>query len=295
MKIAVLLATYNGEKYLEDQLRSLLEQTVKDICIYIHDDGSTDGTGRLIDRYAKEYPNKIFVLNGSSTGGAKHNFFYLMRNVDADYLCFCDQDDVWEPNKIEIQLNRLLEVEKGDKECPCLVWTDMRVVDEKLNLIHVSFSKYANLKPDEKAIHRFWVSGKAAGCSMMINKSLQKWCCNIPYEAEEKIIMHDWFLMIIAKMFGKAEYVDQPTVLYRQHTSNVVGAQHYHKRAYIQKLIYRILSGKQFSETRKHLNMHINQCSCLRYLKDYEKSEYKNFIDGAFRFDEMSRIKKHFL
>lgn len=291
LKIAVLLATYNGARYLEEQIQSLIRQTIKDICIYIHDDGSTDNTRNIIEAYVKKYPNKIFVLNGNPTGGAKYNFFYLMKHVDADYLCFCDQDDVWKPHKIEVQLKNLLEIEGENRKKPCLVWTDMQVVDKDLNLISPSFSEYANLRPQEKGIDRFIVSGKAAGCSMMINKSLQKLCLSIPEDAQGRIIMHDWFLMIVAQMFGSAKYIEETTVLYRQHSTNVVGASPYERKKYIKRAFFRLCSGEQLKITKISLGNNIKQCSCLKYVDNYQ-DKYTDFVDGICHFDEMHRIQK---
>ena len=114
-KIYILLATYNGEKYLKEQLDSLFEQTNQHWTLWIHDDNSKDNTISIIKEYQSKYPNKIkFLDDNISTGGAKENFTYLLENIDDDYehIMFCDQDDVWLEDKIDITLKKMLEIEK---------------------------------------------------------------------------------------------------------------------------------------------------------------------------------------
>ena len=113
-KIYILLATYNGEKYLKEQLDSLFEQTNQHWTLWIHDDNSKDNTVNIIKKYKSKYPDQIeFLDDDISTGGAKENFTYLLDNIndDYDYIMFCDQDDVWLEDKIEITLKKMLEIE----------------------------------------------------------------------------------------------------------------------------------------------------------------------------------------
>ena len=102
-KLAILLATYNGERYLQEQIDSLYRQTYKDWVLYIHDDGSTDGTCGIISKNAAEHGN-IVVMEHQGGHGAKDNFFGMLERVDADYYMFCDQDDVWLEDKVEKSL-----------------------------------------------------------------------------------------------------------------------------------------------------------------------------------------------
>ena len=111
MSLAILLATYNGEKFLPEQMDSLFSQTYADFVIYAHDDGSTDQTVGILRQYEKKYPEKLVILEYEPQGGAKNNFYSLMQRIDADYYMFCDQDDVWHPEKIEKTLKKILELE----------------------------------------------------------------------------------------------------------------------------------------------------------------------------------------
>ena len=101
MSIAVLMATYNGETYLEAQIESLLKQTYRDFIVYAHDDGSKDKTMQVLEKYVEQYPDKFRLLRYAALKSAKKNFFSLLKKVEADYYMFCDQDDIWLPEKIE--------------------------------------------------------------------------------------------------------------------------------------------------------------------------------------------------
>ena len=144
--IAVLLATYNGEKYLKEQIDSILEQMdrVPDKCaLYVHDDGSTDGTCEILKEYASQYPDCVKLLEGPPQGGSTKNFMYMLSEVEADYYMFSDQDDVWLPEKIEREYEEIKKLEGS----PALVFSDMKVVDEDLKVIDESFYSYSNLNP----------------------------------------------------------------------------------------------------------------------------------------------------
>lgn len=221
MKIAILLATYNGEKYIKEQLDSIFAQTYKDWVVYIHDDGSKDNTMQIVNEYVKKYPEQVVIVDGPSTGGARNNFFYLMSKVDAKYYMCCDQDDVWLPEKVEKTFN-LMQKTESSEGTPCLVFTDLTVVDGELNIIAEQMSKYQNLKCQNTSINQMLMQNVVTGCTMMMNKSL----CHLAtqYTNVNNIIMHDWWVAIIAEQFGKVAYLDEPTILYRQHGNNTVGA-----------------------------------------------------------------------
>ena len=125
-KIAILLATYNGEKYIQEQLDSLLDQSYQDFKIYIHDDDSKDMTVDILMKYKKMFPKKIKILEGKSTGSPKNNFLYLLGNVDAEYYMFCDQDDFWKKDKVQKTYDKMIENEEKNKSKPILVFSDFR-------------------------------------------------------------------------------------------------------------------------------------------------------------------------
>ena len=229
-KIEILMATYNGEKYIEEQIKSLFKQTYKNWTLLIRDDGSKDNTVGIIRKYEKENPNRIKFLEDKKGGlKAKNNFLELLRNSQEEYVMFCDQDDIWLPNKIELTLKKMLEVEIG----PTLIHTDLKVVDEKLKIISNSFWKFQNLDPNRKKYNHLIVQNNITGCTMMVNKELIALC----KEEFKNGIMHDWVIGIIASLKGKIEYIDTQTILYRQHGKNDVGAKKYNLLYFLEKFI----------------------------------------------------------
>lgn len=218
--IQILLATYNGGKYLNEQLDSLFSQTVQDFEILVRDDGSTDNTIDILHQYAEKYPNRIKInINNPPTGNAKDNFFLLMQDATKDYIMFCDQDDCWLPEKIELTLKAMQSLPQ-DK--PALVHTDLMVADENLNTIRNSFYRMQHYERGMKlTLNKALAQNTVTGCTTMINKCL----CDMAKETNHKdIIMHDWWLASIAAAFGDVKAVKTPTILYRQHGKNSVGA-----------------------------------------------------------------------
>lgn len=216
--VAILMATYNGEKYLEQQFDSLLNQTYKNFCCYIHDDSSTDGTREVIDNYAEKYPDRIRVINGKKCGGSKENFLFLLNKVEADYYFFCDQDDVWMPKKIEICLE---ELKKKPTNMPISIYTNLEVVDEKLELINHSFYEYSKLNPFLNTYKSLLMSNVCVGCTMGFNRILRD--IVVDFESEN-IMMHDWEIALMASLLGELDYINTSTIQYRQHQNNILGA-----------------------------------------------------------------------
>ena len=189
----ILVATYNGQRFLREQFDSLLAQTCKDFTIRIRDDGSTDNTAQIIEQYVECHPGRIILEeNGGETSGACANFSRLLEATDADYVFFCDQDDVWLPEKVETQRKQLMDLEEEHGEdTPLLVHSDLEVVDENLNTLDQSFWHYQYLCPEKmQTLNRLLVQNCVTGCATAVNKSLAKLGAPIPSEA----IMHDWWL-----------------------------------------------------------------------------------------------------
>lgn len=244
-KIAILMATYNGEKYIRQQIDSILSQTCKDWELYIHDDGSTDNTIATVESYVEKYPDKIHLIDGKSTGGAKYNFFYMFGQVEAPYYMTCDQDDVWLEKKIELTYDKMLTIE--DKaDIPCLVYTELRVVDSELNTIADTMSEYQSLDCHKRTINQFILQNSVTGCTMMINRALRDKMLRITNI--DNTIMHDWWAALVAAQFGKTAFIDEPTILYRQHGDNSLGALGINKLSYI---VRRVWQKKQIQESMR--------------------------------------------
>lgn len=221
--IDILLATYNGAKYVDEQVASIMMQTYGNWRLLISDDCSQDDTVRIIHRLADKDDRIDVVSEGMRYGGACANFMQLMRYSEAPYVMFSDQDDVWLPKKIERTYSYMLELERSyGRSTPLLVFCDLAVVDQNLDLICDSFERYCNLNPARIRLNHLLVQNVAAGCSMMFNRALANACAAI--ENTQSIVMHDHWIMLIASAFGRIAYIDEPLSLYRQHESNDLGA-----------------------------------------------------------------------
>ncbi len=222
-RIDILLATFNGELYLAEQLDSVRAQTYGNWRLLARDDGSTDATPAILRRYAALEPERIAIVEDGPCGlGARGNFSRLMQRADADYVMFCDQDDVWLPGKIDTLLGamRKLESETG-ADAPLLVHSDLRVVGPGLEELHPSFWAYQSIDPDfGKSINRLLIQNVVTGCAALCNRRLVELSRPIPPES----LMHDWWLALVAVSYGRIAYVADATVLYRQHGANTLGA-----------------------------------------------------------------------
>jgi len=220
--ISILMTTFNGERFVAEQIDSLLNQTFLDFKLYINDDVSSDNTFSVITRYAEMHPEKIFISrNEKNTGGAKNNFIEMMILHKDDYVMLCDQDDVWLPDKIEITLAKMLEMESEfGKNTPILVHTDLTVVNDRLKVISKSFKQAMNANYEKTELRNQIIQNTVTGCTAMYNRALAALITTAP----RYFVMHDWWLNLVAAAFGKTGSIDEQTVLYRQHRKNEVGA-----------------------------------------------------------------------
>jgi glycosyltransferase involved in cell wall biosynthesis len=235
--IDILLATFQGGAFLSEQLDSLFAQTCQDFRIVVRDDGSTDDTMAILQKYAAHRPGRIEVLPPDGQRlGASGSFARLLGVSQAPYRMFCDQDDVWMSDKVAVSLTAMhdLERDKGS-HTPLLVSTDLKVVNEELQVISDSFWGYQRIHPERlKRLSRVLVQNFATGCTVMLNRALADLALPIPAEA----IMHDWWLALVASRFGKAQPLARATVLYRQHGRNDVGARRWRFQAGVKNFFF---------------------------------------------------------
>jgi hypothetical protein len=221
-EVEVLLATYNGARFLREQIDSILAQDYGNIRVLARDDGSSDGTVEILDQYAKRFPGCFRVMPSSApTGSAKNNFLLLMKASTADHVCFADQDDVWLPAKVTRTKQAMDQLQsRWGAKIPLLVFTDMHVVDENLTILHESFWSRMNINPDRmRSLAKLLVQSLVTGCTAMLNRPLLELSLRMPDEA----FMHDRWIGLLAAFMGKSSEVRIPTVLYRQHEHNVLG------------------------------------------------------------------------
>lgn len=220
--IQILLATYNGAKYLEAQLDSLLAQTCMRWTLIAHDDGSTDHTLDILHAYQGRYPDVINILeDGIAFGNPRDNFIHLLAASTAEYVMFCDQDDVWSPKKIEKTFNKMQALESLHPSLPIVLHTDLEVVDETLFSIAPSMFEYQGLDKSINSLLQILAKGSVTGCTMMLNR--QAVAVSLPILPSA--IMHDWWIAaMVIKHHGLVEFIDEPLIQYRQHGKNSVGA-----------------------------------------------------------------------
>ncbi|MCI1966667.1 MAG: glycosyltransferase family 2 protein [Oscillospiraceae bacterium] len=222
--ITILMAAYNGQKYIAEQIDSILCQTEQNWKLMIQDDGSSDGTFRIAQDFARRYPKQIQAVRRTTpSGSAQANFFSMLPLADSEYVMFCDDDDVWLPEKTEVTLSAMKRLEKiygADK--PLLVHTDLKVVDSKLNTVSDSMIHTQKLGQGLKDLNHLLVQNNVTGCTMMVNRHLLDLAARqgLPQHA----VMHDWWFALISAAFGGTGFVPIPTILYRQHGGNQVGA-----------------------------------------------------------------------
>lgn len=223
--VEVLLATYNGERFLREQVDSILGQSYADVRVTARDDGSADGTVAILEEYERRFPGRFRVVRdaASARGGAKWNFIRLLELSTAPYVCLADQDDVWKRDKVRDSMGAMMELrERHGDDVPLLVFSDLEVVDDELRPIHPSFWTVTRIAPGNiHRLQRLVTQNVLTGCTAMLNRRLAKLAVRMP----EDVFMHDGWIAVIASAMGAAAYLNEPTVLYRQHERNVVGVQ----------------------------------------------------------------------
>ena len=219
-KIDILLATYNGEKYLKEQIDSILNQTYKDINLIISDDCSTDNTKIILEEYEQKDDRIKLYIQKENLGVVK-NIEFLLNKVESPYYMLADQDDYWLPEKAEKSL-ALLEKNNAD-----LVFGDLEVVDEKLNTMYKSFNDYMLLT---RKINKYIDSYKLnylynciTGCTVLAKKETIKEI--VPLPTKSKYLIHDYWIGIMVALSGKLAYMPEKYIKYRQHGNNQVGTE----------------------------------------------------------------------
>lgn len=285
--IDILLASYNGEKYIAEQIESILKQTYKDYRLLIRDDGSTDDTLKIIKKYCSEYPNKIFLIEDEiKCKSAAKNFFQLLQYAESDYIMFSDQDDYWLENKIEVCMNRMTGLEKMDSDkIPILVYANYKVVGENLQDIGFNHNK-SQVAKHYIELNRLLVQNYITGCLILANKALY----TAMGEYNEAIPMHDGWAAICASAMGIISHIDATVMLYRQHGDNCAGALE------VTNMKYRIK--RFFDKNTKNANViYRNQAKLFldRNRKRLEKKEIQcleEFISIGFEKKKIIRIIK---
>lgn len=215
------MSVHNGAEFLAEQIDSLTKQSYSNWRLIVRDDNSVDSSVEIIEQYSGKYPGKILlVTDDDGQLGACQGFARVLEHATADYMMFCDQDDVWLPKKMELSVSEILRLEKTTPGLPVLIYTDLAVVDRDLNVVSDSFWHYQRINPRDNSLYALILDNVATGCTTIFNRRLKELAGPIPSEA----VMHDWWLTLICSVYGMVGFLDEKTILYRQHGGNRVGA-----------------------------------------------------------------------
>lgn len=267
--IIVLLSTYNGERYLQEQLESLLQQNNVDIKILVRDDGSTDNTISILNKWQNK--GLLSWYSGENLGPAYSFFDLIYKTSDAEFYAFCDQDDVWLPDKLRIA------VESLDSEKPALYFSQTQMVNENLQLIHTP-----SLSPKvifEEAIVNYYVTG----CTVVFNHKL---LCLLKEYRPSFLAMHDlWSYLVCLSVDGKIIYDSHSHILYRQHSNNAIGLRRNFWKEWKRRFIKTLLKNERIRSK--------TICEILQGYKSYLSPEKLELLETIrdYRLDLKSYFK----
>lgn len=222
-RVTILLATFNGARFLDEQLQSIANQTIRDWILIISDDGSSDDTVGIIDRFRAKHPTRVRFIDLPPSGSPAANFFRLLKSCPSTpYVALSDQDDVWHPDKLKLLIEACSRTERLS-DGPVLAFSDLLVTDVNLAPEPRTFFQAMMSRPDRAGFGNLLLENHVPGCAMLFNVDL----LNVfnKYEGDlASVRMHDWWLMLLATAFGETAMVSQPLVAYRQHGRNTLGA-----------------------------------------------------------------------
>jgi len=212
-RVEVLMSTFNGCRYLEKQIDSILAQSLNNVKLTIRDDGSTDDTLSVLNRYSSM---KDIDIYGEENVGVVGSFFELIYKVDdsSQFVAFSDQDDVWHQRKLEVALDKLSRAEGGK---PAMYCSRTRLVDEELRFIALGrgISRPVGLK---NAV----LQNIATGCTVVLNREAVD-ALKVKRPDIKNINMHDWWIYLVISGLGEVIFDNESYIDYRQHDSNVIG------------------------------------------------------------------------
>lgn len=246
--IDIIMTTFNGEKFLSEQIKSIKAQTVSCWRLIISDDGSNDSTLEIIEKERRGWEKNIIILGSKRKQyGISRNFFRLLEVSTAEYIVFCDQDDIWFNNKLERLLEVMKEEEiKGKMKIPLLIHSKEKSIDRKSNIMREKVvAAYTKKRSKTKQLV---VQNVVTGCTMMINKLLKDFI--LPYN--DRMIMHDWWIALIASIVGKIFFIDETLIYRRKHEGNAVGKKETIYRSLVIE-IKRVIYPKKYNHYKKYV------------------------------------------
>ena len=284
--VSVLLAAYNGERFLPAQLASLQAQSHADFRVLWRDDGSFDGTAALL-RAVSQADGRFIAAQAQQTHlGAIGSFLTLMQQDDAPYSALCDQDDVWHADKLARCLAAMQAAEaQYGADTPLLVHHDCRVVDADGAMLHGSFFRHQGWDGSACALPRLLVQNNVTGCTCLMNAALRRLVAE--HARADALFMHDWFIALTAAAFGQIVFVDEPLLDYRQHGTNVMGAS---RTGLLQRGMKALSAPERARErialTYRHARMFREACG------DALPAEARAVIDGYLAIEGLPKLQR---
>lgn len=280
--LSVVMCTYNGAAYLEAQLESIAEQSLLPDELLVCDDGSADGTVELVRKFCESAPFSVRILTGSGRLGVVRNFERALLQSSAQYVALSDQDDVWEPGRLQASMRAMLEAEAASAHPrPILVHSDMRVVDSGGAPVDDSFFRRRGFRPRHaQPLRELVLQNYVTGCSALVNRAVLDLALPFP----PAISIHDWWLALIAAAAGGIVTLDEQTVRYRLHGTNVIGAKREEWRPYAhldfaRELFRRALQDTKAAEQRlRERGIH---GSGLQFLEEYHRQAAAGGVGAA--------------
>lgn len=220
--LSIAMATYNGEKFLQQQIDSILNQSYHDFELIICDDMSNDDTVQIIQSYMINYSNIKLYENINRLGSVK-NFEKVISLCHTKYIALSDQDDVWDKNKLKILIKKMKQIERTNENIPIMIHSDLKMINEKNQTIEKSYFKFRKytLTNNKNLSHILGPCG-VMGNTILMNKSLKEYILPFP----DDVIVHDYWIALINEIYGKRITINQPLVNYRIHGVNLSNSIH---------------------------------------------------------------------
>lgn len=236
-QVCILLATYNGEKYIEQQIDSIINQTHSTWRLIIRDDGSSDNTLSILKKIISKDKRIELLVDEKSNLGAFRNFHrlteYAVSNYNPEYVLYSDQDDLWNAEKVECLLKEIVKHENGDRNKPILVHSNYQLSDQDLNpLLHNSFRDNASMMDRRTSFLQTVFQNNVYGCTSIVNRALLISCMHNYFYCDN----HDHWMSLNASWYGRIFYLNAKCMLYRQHDMNVSGSV-YTRKSYFSRII----------------------------------------------------------
>jgi glycosyltransferase, family 2 len=277
-KLCILLASYNGEKYISEQLDSIINQTYKNWELIIRDDGSKDETVTILNKYEKKDERIKILRDDKGNLGFLKNFEELLFNAKEEFVLFSDQDDFWLKNKLEKFVEKIRDLDEKVLSKPLLVHCNSLVCDEKLEIIKEKFIDSKIAKKNNSNIYFFEYI--VQGSTSMVNKKMIRE--SLPFL--KSVTLHDRYFHLLSQFLGTRVFIDESLVKYRQHERNEIGAN--------RSIIKNIMSKKYFYVEDRKLIEEIKE-KYIKYLRKRDLNDIEKYLEVTDR--NKNRLERFWL